>query len=53
MLRVVTVLALLCTAWAVVALRSAHGRERVRLATAAAGGLLLVPFALSLGLLLP
>ncbi|GAA1389408.1 alpha/beta hydrolase family protein [Catellatospora chokoriensis] len=52
-LRAVTVLALLCTAWAVVALRSAQGRDRLRLAVTTAGGLLLVPFALSLGLLLP
>ncbi|MEV4413181.1 hypothetical protein [Catellatospora sp. NPDC049609] len=53
LLRAVTVTALVCTALLVPALRTAAGADRTRLSVVAAGGVLVLPFAFSLGLLLP
>ncbi|BCJ75746.1 hypothetical protein CS0771_52900 [Catellatospora sp. IY07-71] len=53
LLRGVAAAALVCTALLVPALRTATGATRVRLAVVAGGGVLLAPFALALGLLLP
>lgn len=54
LLRVAVVAALVCAVMTGLALRAATGpAARLRLAATALGGLLLVPFAFSLGLLLP
>jgi hypothetical protein len=53
LLRGVAAAALVCTALLVPALRTATGAARVRLAVVAGGGVLLLPFALALSLLLP
>jgi dienelactone hydrolase len=51
--RLATVAALACTAFVALAWRSAPRADRVRLGVVGLGGVLLIPYALSLGLLVP
>lgn len=51
--RIAAVLALVCTVFVGLAARSAATGERVRLAAVALAGVLLIPYAFALGLLLP